>query len=577
MSAITPSTNVKLLKLPLELDNENQLTFSSVSAQYSYFNSLPSLAANNFTYQRKDGVIRFPGCIDDLLQYNYVMYQNSAFGNKWFYAYIDKMTFVSPEMTDISIRTDAFQTWQFDITFLESFVEREHVDDDTIGKHTVDEGVATGEYMINETYHFDLIGTPPDPLLADEWYVCFVVTNPPKPTDEFPVISDGYEMGSVFTPLSFFAVKSSDNFATAKKVIDYYNANLSGDKTTADAIKNMYMIPYSCVDTSISKTWTNSGTSETMTIYAVKSSFAYFNVAGIGNTNTTVKQDENLYGLYKPHNNKLYTYPYSYIYMNNKSGADVTYKWEEGEIDDTPDEGKTGQEFTFETVIVPSASLSAKLCPIEYKGKRETSVYYGLWNYGINFGKIPLCAWITDYYTNWLTQNGVNNAISIGAGIAGTALGIGLIASGVGAGAGATIIAGASSVVGGGVAIAKSLESNRQASITPDQSAGDTNVGDVSYAYTRNNITAYCMTIRPEHAKIIDNYFDMYGYKVNSVKTPNITGRRNWNYVKTIRGKIHGYIPKEDLNTISGMLDNGVTFWHSPSTFLDYSQTNDII
>ena len=60
MSAITPQSDLKLLKCPIESDNRNQMTFSSKTAQYNYFNSLPKLSVDNFTYQRKDNVIRYP-------------------------------------------------------------------------------------------------------------------------------------------------------------------------------------------------------------------------------------------------------------------------------------------------------------------------------------------------------------------------------------------------------------------------------------------------------------------------------------------------------------------------------------
>ena len=69
----------------------------------------------------------------------------------------------------------------------------------------------------------------------------------------------------------------------------------------------------------------------------------------------------------------------------------------------------------------------------------------------------------------------------------------------------------------------------------------------------------------------------MYGYKVNSVKIPNLTGRKNWNYIKTIGATIHGYFPDNDLKELKQMFDNGVTLWHNPNTFLDYSQSNNII
>ena len=59
MAAITPTTNLKLLKNPHNLSSQNQLTFANATAQYNYFNSLPKLEYDGCTYQRKDGVIMF--------------------------------------------------------------------------------------------------------------------------------------------------------------------------------------------------------------------------------------------------------------------------------------------------------------------------------------------------------------------------------------------------------------------------------------------------------------------------------------------------------------------------------------
>lgn len=53
------------------------------------------------------------------------MYKNSNYSNKWFYAYITRMEYENDGMTNIYITTDVFQTWQFDLNFKESFIERE--------------------------------------------------------------------------------------------------------------------------------------------------------------------------------------------------------------------------------------------------------------------------------------------------------------------------------------------------------------------------------------------------------------------------------------------------------------------
>lgn len=91
----------------------------------------------------------------------------------------------------------------------------------------------------------------------------------------------------------------------------------------------------------------------------------------------------------------------------------------------------------------------------------------------------------------------------------------------------------------------------------------------------RNGFSFYKMSIKQEYAKIIDNFFSMFGYKVNEVKIPNVTGRQNWNYVKTIDANILGDIPQEDMQKLKDIFNSGVTFWHNPNTFLDYSQSNN--
>ena len=125
--AITPQTVLRLVKVPLEIDNKNQLTFENEQKQREYFLSLPHLEITEISYQRKDNVIYFPQHIDNLLEYNYVMYLNENYTNKWFYAFITNMEYITDYNTKISITTDVFQTWQFQFQFKESFIEREMI------------------------------------------------------------------------------------------------------------------------------------------------------------------------------------------------------------------------------------------------------------------------------------------------------------------------------------------------------------------------------------------------------------------------------------------------------------------
>lgn len=125
--AITPDSDIKILKVPLELSSKNQLTFASKEAQYNYFDSLPKIEIDSANYQRKDNILNFPAHIDTIIEYNYCMYRNTNYSNKWFYAYITKMEYENNGMTKIYLKTDVWQTWCFDLTFKQSFIEREHI------------------------------------------------------------------------------------------------------------------------------------------------------------------------------------------------------------------------------------------------------------------------------------------------------------------------------------------------------------------------------------------------------------------------------------------------------------------
>jgi hypothetical protein len=68
----------------------------------------------------------------------------------------------------------------------------------------------------------------------------------------------------------------------------------------------------------------------------------------------------------------------------------------------------------------------------------------------------------------------------------------------------------------------------------------------------------------------------LFGYKVNTVKVPNIAGRPRWNYVKTVGANIAGNIPADAMANIKLMYDNGLRFWKNPSEMFNYSLYNGI-
>ena len=543
MSAITPSTNLKLLKNPNNLSNENQLTFSNATAQYNYFNGLTKLEVDDFTYQRKDYTIRYKACIDDILDYNYVMYQNENYTNKWFYAYIVNMRWLNDKTTEITIRTDVFQTFQFDLTYKACFVEREHVNNDTVGLHTIPEGLETGEYVcsgLTALYHG-----------ANTCYICIAVSDLTAEVSA-DVNTDIRQFGGIYSGVNFLICETP---LGASKTIKAWDTAGKGD-----AITSVFMIPTSLTGTLTFKTYTTSGVTYNLALPPYTSTYTTLYTSGNITSPGTING-------YTPKNNKLFCYPYNYFYVTNNVGMDVEYHYEDF-INNTA---------VFQTVGVITPGCSIKCFPLNYKKLSETGYNMASYNYGISGPKYPICSWSTDVYTNWLTQNGVNiagvtlNATEKGylGGVLNTAVGLGELASGN--------PIGAMTMAGGLGQIANAMQENYRHSLLPDSARGNINSGDITYSAGNMDIPLYKMSVRQEYAKIIDNYFQLYGYKVNDVKVPNITGRTNWNYVKCIGSNIEALIPEDYLNEIKNLFNAGITLWHNPSTFLDYTQNNTIV
>lgn len=544
---IVPTSRIILLKNPIEIDYMNELTFSNATEQYNYFYNLPKLECENATYQRKDGVIRFPTNeennvnYDDLIQYNYCMYQNDKWSNKWFYAFVKNVTFDNAGMSLIEIETDVWQSWCFDITFKNSFIEREHVNSDNVGEHTIPEGLETGEYIIDNKIK---------KAGYEKANICFILA-----TTMFPYITqqDGKWIlsggdvsscnvyNSILSGLEYFWFTNTANGIERLQHVIQAFCN-SGQK---EAIYMLFTAPDTCFEKVLENP------SEGFWGSVKQKQGAYTTTFSDGVNTDIIYRPTSLNG-YTPKNKKLLTYPYCYLLMHNGNGGTGIYHYELFRGDEA------WVQFEIDSAICPGCSIVLR--PWKYKNIDDS---YNTMD-SLPLGKFPMCSWNSDAYINWLTQNSANikfgylsQAYSIGSNVA----------QGNIIGAGSNLL----SLVGNVMQLY-----NKRDTATP-QAEGNTNSGDVIYSLEETTFTAYQMSIKQEYARIIDKYFDMFGYKVNIVKQPNITGRAYWNYVKTIGCNIIGDIPQEDLQKIKDMFNNGVTMWHSTTHFLDYSQNNTIV
>ena len=534
---IVPTSRIILLKNPIEIDYMNELTFATKTAQYNYFYGLPKLECENATYQRKDEVVRFPTdpdmvgtTYDDLVEYNYCMYQNDKWSNKWFYAFIKEVTFDNPGMCYISLETDVWQTWMFDVTFKKSFIEREHVNSDNYGEHTIPEGLETGEYITS--YSFD----------SSDTGTCHIVMGTTiSPYDGTTAVTGGV-YGGIYSGVKYYVFQNTASLDSA--------LNLIASNGNSNSIVSLFYCP------------------DLITGYS--SAVFSSGIATVPNTSTVSKASGIAIPLhptaidgYTPKNKKLFVWPYVGYLVSNNSGDSITYHLEDFYYNESEVEAEnyTAGELQIFGTCCPGASV--RLMPKYYKVKDTTFNMTYNNEYGLTGGKYPIASWGNDTYTNWLTQNSIN----MGLNMAGS--GISILAS--------SMTGNPIGIASGILGIANSLGQIYEHSFNPVQASGNVNSGDVTYTAGKLTFTGYFMSIKKEYAKIIDEYFSAYGYKVNTYKTPNITGRTYWNYVKTIGCNVVGDIPQQDIEKIKDMFNNGVTFWHDTTKFLDYSQNNTIV
>lgn len=366
MSAITPESYIKLVRF--DVTKENQITFPDGVAQVDYFrNTLSGIEAEDFTYIRQEQKIRFPYIIDQIENYNYLIVQNLPYNYKYYFYYITEMKYVNDNMTDVYINLDVFQTYQFDFIYKKSFVEREHVNNDSIGSHTVPEGLEVGEYVVNDYDYFDEFNN----------YIAIVTANKP-----YDLGFAQYRTNSVYmhgVPLTSF-VYVAYNPTQLKVILEIFAKDIFAGQ---DAITNIYYIPSVLINSEniIEHTTEEGQTIREFTGQITPVEFSY------------EEQKPSTIDGYTPRNKKLFTYPYCYLVGSNNSGASNIFQYEKWK--------SSTCKFTISCVGTCGGSI--KLVPYEYT---QNNGYDH--EEGIVCGKYPVSNWITQGYQTWLNQNSAN-------------------------------------------------------------------------------------------------------------------------------------------------------------------------
>ena len=511
----------------LDKEYRNVLNYTE-NTMLSLVNSKKVAEDNHYSFIRETGTILVEFTYQTCLSANYIAYQNPDYSNKWFFAWTDKVSYKNDHTTEISFIIDVWSTWFSSTNRKKCFVLREHVSDDTIGAHTIPENLQTGDYRTRRLVEVS--------ELKNCKAVLSSTTNPNNVSDEG---------GGIYQNIPTGARYYAYDLSLGSDWIDEGVQNLTNEGKKS-SIVGLFLAPAILTGTSTDGQAITNSYSPTKLRYKI-------------NQITSI-------GAYTPKNKKVLTYPYCYHLLTNGAGGSAIFKpelWNDYEESGTIDDGAPGIEIAM--ALTPGCSITAY--PMNYDGDVESI------ENSLPLGKYPTLNYSVDLYTNWCTENALNISFAY---LNGATSVVGGFASLAQAETSNDIMSGSAQVGSGAQTIANAIYSNYLADRVPPQLAGNTNCGDVNYSNEKITYRILSQTIREEYARTIDEYFSKYGYKINRLKLPNISGRKAWNYIQIGNNEqwIYGGIPTQYIDAINNIAINGTTIWHNHDNIGNYDLDN---
>ena len=517
----TPNTSVWVCRgVKTDKTYNHVLLFGSASARFNYFTSKAVRSFDNYTYQRVERYLTVGVNSEVIEECNYLVFINRTFSSKVYYAFIDKIEYLSDKTSRIYFTLDVMQTWFPDCTLHPCYIDRQHSSTDRIGDNIVADDLQCGEYIDSIVDKYGV-----------STRIAFLCTFDSKYNDAGGKLSNGLYSGLV-----------EHTFTDGEHANSFIEGAVEAGK--ADGIVACYMTPEDRVNTLVLKTTGN--------------------VDG-----------------YNPRNMKLFTYPYCYHRVFDSTGKlNAVLK------DEYFNPTTGGEKDILITSTGGQGSPEIGVLPVAYKMKGDIAINYSEAVYARPF---PTCAYNTDIYKAYMAQNAssimvektklIDNAamgaITNGVGMAGS---LALMSNPVTFGAGAVGAATSfNNMVNEGLNIAQYNAKFTDMDRLPPQTSG---TPSTSLAYMNaNGVQIYVSyhTVTRQYAKIIDDYWTVYGYPYRSVQTPNITSRSQWNYIRCGNSCITGPVPADALRLINDIFNRGVTFWHNPENVGRYELSNNIV
>ena len=548
---ITPQTDIRLLSgISIDPNYNDTIYFDSPSSRASYFLSKTRKNLNGYSYQRyAKNILRVQILADEIYGVDYMMFRNSAYGDKWFYAFVDKVEYINDVTTEIYYHIDDIQTWADKWILKECFIERTHTIRDRVGDSITPEPVEVGEYVYNDytrVPHFKFGGTDSIIIIA--------VTDL---TGVFPTADTGGKLyEGIYSGLTLLAYSTdNDHWETVTGII-----NAFVDDGHPDSIISMYMCPKDMIDDDYINT----------NVPIPSGTYPEIKMHSFGTCGETVNG-------HIVRNKKLLTYPYNFVNVNNSDGSNLAMRYEFFE-------NGTAILGMYGTYTQPVQVVGF---PLNYK-KTDTTAYDDVYlDERITLYNYPLCSWTYDAWKAWIAQNSLPMIINAAAAAGSLALAAYTPAtttasSIIGAGGQAleTTTPGSfnfstNASIYGLHQISNILTNMYKASIQADPIKGNISGANAMQANQAYQLWGGRMSVTRQQAEVIDSFFDRFGYAVNKIDYPRLHNRKEHTYIKTINCSIGGDIPADSKRNIENIFDNGITFWANPENVGNYGAPNE--
>lgn len=537
----SPDSNLRLLNVRFDSELRSTLWFPDRDTQTSWFLSQSdNIQFNDITYIKKDNAIVLGCREEDVWRFNYVMYQNTNFSSKWFYAFIVKREWASDYSVKFYLQTDPIQTWMFDWSLMTSFIERQHSTTDTPGDNIIPEPVggsttiyqqagsydaSPGRIHVYATQNPDGSGAGGSMVTNDVYSACSLVEAEPMGNAEVVglFLNEYVKNGTASAVARIQTVPFLPGVTSARAVYSPHPDNVDGyvprnKKILSGVFIKGYLTAYG-QETEFIPEFCN-GDVEVRAAIEETTGSVYFYVSNYGAANSESNTGSLGFVVTIPESQWAYNQYKNDYNLHNGSNAMFV---ERSKLNRTVRSINAGIG-----AIGSAAGIAGNIVDL------------------MN----PIQA-ITDGFSDDITglagnaQNLVNSASSLYENFSG-------------------------------------IDEISQNLAAIDESYNAPAVGQVaaSNPFLAAGITRMKWGWKVPDARFAERYdqfLDVYGYAQNAYSIPNLHAREAWTYVKVTELMLDGNCPDEDELRIKNAFRKGIFFWAYDHEYGNFSQSNNIV